>query len=198
MNKSESKYFNTAVKMDEALLSLLEKKEFEYITIKEICAEAGVNRSTFYLHYETTRDLLIEAMEYMNRNFQSYFASDDKETMAKVESGSLDELIFITEEHLEPYLNYIKEHKRIFAAVLKNPENFASEQAFKRLSKQVFYPILERFQIPERERDYTLMFYVKGLIGVITEWIKHDCEEPVAFIMELMMKLILREERESF
>lgn len=198
MNKSESKYFNTAVKMDEALLSLLEKKEFEYITIKEICAEAGVNRSTFYLHYETTRDLLIEAMEYMNRNFQSYFASDDKETMAKVESGSLDELIFITEEHLEPYLNYIKEHKRIFAAVLQNPENFASEQSFKRLSKLIFYPILERFQIPEKERDYTLMFYVKGLIGVITEWIKHDCEEPVAFIMELMMKLILREERESF
>lgn len=36
MNKSQSKYFNTAVKMDEALLSLLEKKDFEYITIKEI------------------------------------------------------------------------------------------------------------------------------------------------------------------
>ena len=35
MNKNESKYFNTAVKMDKALLELLEKKDFEYIT-KEI------------------------------------------------------------------------------------------------------------------------------------------------------------------
>ena len=42
MNKNESKYFNTAIKMDEALLSLLEKKDFEYITIKEICDAAGV------------------------------------------------------------------------------------------------------------------------------------------------------------
>ena len=62
MNKSESKYFNTAAKMDEALISLLEKKDFEYITVKEICVLAGVNRSTFYLHNETTRDLLIEAL----------------------------------------------------------------------------------------------------------------------------------------
>ena len=53
MNKSESKYYNTALLMDEALLLLLEKKDYDYITIKEICEKAGVNRSTFYLHYET-------------------------------------------------------------------------------------------------------------------------------------------------
>ena len=49
MNKSESKYFNTALRFNKALLALLEKKEFSYITIREICQEAGVNRSTFYL-----------------------------------------------------------------------------------------------------------------------------------------------------
>ena len=54
MNKSESKYFNTALLMDEALLLILEKKEFEFISVKEICDKAGVNRSTFYLHYENT------------------------------------------------------------------------------------------------------------------------------------------------
>ena len=70
MNKSESKYFNTARRMDEALMALLEKKDFEYITIKEICAEAGVNRSTFYLHYETTRDLLEETLEYLNEKLK--------------------------------------------------------------------------------------------------------------------------------
>lgn len=33
--------------MDEALILLLEDKDFEYITVKEICRKAGVNRSTF-------------------------------------------------------------------------------------------------------------------------------------------------------
>lgn len=33
MNKSQSKYFNTACLMDEALIRLLENKDFEYITV---------------------------------------------------------------------------------------------------------------------------------------------------------------------
>ena len=65
MNKNESKYFNTAIRMDEALIALLEKKDFAYISIKEICDTAGVNRSTFYLHYENTSDLLKETTEYI-------------------------------------------------------------------------------------------------------------------------------------
>ena len=58
--------------MDKALLELLDKKDFEYITIKEICDTAKVNRSTFYLHYENTVDLLKETTEYVIDTFQSY------------------------------------------------------------------------------------------------------------------------------
>ena len=50
MNAFNSKYFKIALRMDEALIALLEKKDLEYITVKEICEEADVNRSTFYLH----------------------------------------------------------------------------------------------------------------------------------------------------
>lgn len=41
LNKHESKYFNTARCMNEALIHLLETKEYEYITIKEICEKLG-------------------------------------------------------------------------------------------------------------------------------------------------------------
>lgn len=71
LNKSESKYFNTAIKMDKAFLQLLEKKDFEYISVKEICEKAGVNRSTFYLHYDNISDLLSESIRYMNEQFLS-------------------------------------------------------------------------------------------------------------------------------
>ncbi len=60
--KSENKYFNTAILMDEALISLLEIKAYEFISIKEVCEKAGVNRSTFYLHYENMSDLLAETI----------------------------------------------------------------------------------------------------------------------------------------
>ena len=100
MNKNESKYFNTAIKMDQAFLELLEKKDFAYITVKEICHEAGVNRSTFYLHYETLDDLLKESVEYMNRHFLEHMGQDS--------------LYLITPKYLKPYLSYIKRNKRLF------------------------------------------------------------------------------------
>ena len=63
LNKQQTKYQNTAKLMDEALIRLLEKKNYEFITVKEICTKAGVNRSTFYLHYETMDDLLMETLQ---------------------------------------------------------------------------------------------------------------------------------------
>ena len=58
MGGRQLRYFETAELMDEALLQLLADKDLEFITVKEICERAGVNRSTFYLHDETIDDLL--------------------------------------------------------------------------------------------------------------------------------------------
>ena len=62
--------------MDEALLELLEKKDFAFLSVKEICQKAGVSRSTFYLHYETIDDLLEEATEWLNEKFVASFPKD--------------------------------------------------------------------------------------------------------------------------
>ncbi len=45
----------------EALLRLLNKKEFDDISIQEIADEAGLNRATFYLHYPD-KNALLQAM----------------------------------------------------------------------------------------------------------------------------------------
>ena len=110
MKKSESKYFNTAVKMNMALISLLEKKEFSYITVSEICRAAGVNRSTFYLHYETIGDLLAETTRYLLDDFLSYFPADTQAIATHFRESDLSQLNFITDEYLHPYLRYIREH----------------------------------------------------------------------------------------
>jgi AcrR family transcriptional regulator len=45
----------------EALLRLLNRKEFDDISIQEIADEAALNRATFYLHYED-KNALLQAM----------------------------------------------------------------------------------------------------------------------------------------
>ena len=47
--------------LKEGLFRLLEKKPLEKINITELCRESGINRATFYRHYELPRDILVEA-----------------------------------------------------------------------------------------------------------------------------------------
>ena len=122
MNKNESKYFNTAVLFDEALIYLLEKKDLEYITIKKICNKAGVNRSTFYLHYESINDLVDEAMNYINKQFVDYFNENTKEFIKKIKYSPLEDLKLVEKKYLTPYLNFIKDNKKIFRASFSNPK----------------------------------------------------------------------------
>lgn len=43
--------------LQQALVSLILRKDYEAITIKDICVEANVGRSTFYAHYTSKDDL---------------------------------------------------------------------------------------------------------------------------------------------
>ena len=186
MNKSESKYFNTAVRFDKALLSLLEKKPFEYITISEICETAEVNRSTFYLHYENTSDLLKETTAYVLDNFNSYFCVDTESITAKFANCDLEDLKFVNEKYLHPYLSFIKENQRVFSAVLSQPTAFDSKTIFRRLFDNIFKPILDRFHYPRDEQNYVMMFYLNGITAIITEWLKDGCQKSIEDISAII------------
>ena len=186
MNKSESKYFNTAVRFDKALLSLLEKKPFEYITISEICEKAEVNRSTFYLHYENTSDLLQETTTYVLDRFSLCFDVDAESVIQKLPECELQELKFINDKYLHPYLSFIKENQRVFMAVLSQPTTFDSNAIVQRLFDHVFTPILDRFHYPRDEQNYVMMFYLKGIIAIITEWLKDGCTKSIEEISSVI------------
>ena len=190
MNRFESKYFNTASLMDEALLILLEKKEFEYITVNEICKQAGVNRSTFYLHYESTNDLLEECIENMNKNFFNSFDETYKDALNKIKSGGLEELNFITPKYLVPYLNYVKENTKIYKVAISKPHLMKSYEKFEQLYESIINPILDRFNLDNNKRKYVVNFYMKGIEAIVNEWIKNDCKDDIDLIVNLLMELI--------
>lgn len=190
MNKSESKYFKTAEKMDAALIALIAKKDFEYITVKEICEKADVNRSTFYLHYENTFDLLEESIQYMMKKFYSYFNNEEENIYKKISDSPQNELIFIEAKYLFPYLSYVKDNKHFFLTVLKNPQLFRSDKIYGKLFQDIFDPVLNRFCIPLSERNYMMMFYLGGMMSIISEWVKNDCAEPIEKLINIIEKCI--------
>lgn len=197
MNKNESKYFNTAAKMDQAFLTLLEKKDFAYITVKEICEKAGVNRSTFYLHYETLGDLLSESVEYMNEQFLDYMKQDTDVFMTSIKECPLSELYLITPRYLTPYLNYIKEHKRLFLTATKNTKALRLEESYDKMFQFVFVPILERYQVSGEMRRYLMAFFVQGLMAIVTQWLKNDCKDSIEQIIDVMQRCVRQQPNEK-
>ena len=182
MNKSESKYFNTALRMDEALLALLEEKDLEYITVKELCHRASVNRSTFYLHYETISDLVNETMEMINRRFLSYFPRQQEEIFGNLESRDRKELILVTREYLLPYLRFIRENKKVYRAAFRNPGGMGAHTRYGELKQHILGPILERFGIPATHHPYYTAYYIEGIAAIVKEWLRQDCADEVEMI----------------
>lgn len=176
--------------MDEAFLELLEKKDFDYITVKEICTKAGVNRSTFYLHYETVADLLEECTKYIINQFVDYMKHDSAEFIEKLSTRPLEELYLITPEYLTPYLNYIKSHRRIFLTSIEQASTLKMDEAYFAMNRHIFEPILTRFHVPKADQSYMMAFYINGIMAVISEWLKNDCSDSIEHIVSVICRII--------
>lgn len=197
MNKFESKYYNTSLLMNQALIELLNKKDYEFITIKEICKKAGVNRSTFYLHYDNIDELLCETIENVNKKFLSYFTEEHIEIINKIKSNDKDKLILITPEYLLPYLNYIKENKVVYQVSAEHPVLMQSIKKYELLQKNILYPIFRKFNIQESLKQYFSAYYINGIYAIIDEWLKGNCKDDTSLIIDAIMNCVRPFEKEK-
>lgn len=192
MNRFETKYSNSARAMDEALIYLLNDKDYDYITIKEICKKAGVNRSTFYLHYENIDDLLKESVDWMINDFFSYFDNIKANLPRGMKTKTTNELFLISKTYLIPYLTYIKEHKKVMTAIIMRPEILSSDLNYTKLYKHILAPILDKFNVDIEDRNYIVKFYIEGIMAIVQLWIKSNFKESIDHICNLIIQLIPR------
>ena len=185
MKKNESKYFYTAQLMNQALLSLIEKKDIEYITITEITKKAGVNRSTFYLHYETIYDLLDETIENLNKKFITSFNLQKPLDLRNKKNAFL-----ITNNFLVPYLEFCKENKHVLKLIYSKPQLFNAKKIFQAMYNNIFYPAVSQFVEDEREKVYVLEFFTQGIVAIIHKWIALDCNMEINNLITLIYKCI--------
>ena len=188
MNKKQKKYLDTSIKMNKALIELLEKKKIEDVTVKEITEKAGVNRSTFYLHYENINDLLIETTQYITEGFLSYFVVDKDKLNINFDNAELKDLFFITPEYVFAYLRYIKENRGIFRLVIAQLKTLNFYGVYEKLYENIFNPILERYGFSEIEKRYVIKFYLTGITAIAEEWLENDCQDSLEIIYGVIVK----------
>ena len=190
MNKHESKYFNSALFMDEALLHFLEKKDYGFITVKEICQKAGVNRSTFYLHYENMDDLLSETVEMVEKRFLEKFSGIENKSDTVT-------AVLTSEKYLHPYLSFIKENKKLYRLMHDKPHLFNLRKKSQELYENIFDKALSNFNVKENEKKYVFSFYTEGVLGIIKRWIDGDCKDDIELIMAIIERNTFANEKNN-
>src|SRR6266571_9432163 len=62
----------------EALITLMAQQDFEAISVKDICDQAMVHRTTFYKHYEDKYDLLMHGMRAMHNELRKVYKAENE------------------------------------------------------------------------------------------------------------------------
>src|SRR5216684_2989666 len=82
-NAIDRRSLRTKGMLQHALNSLIRKKDYEAITIKDICDAANVGRSTFYAHYTSKDDLKRRGFEKLRKELV------DRQREAQAASGDV-------------------------------------------------------------------------------------------------------------
>jgi len=61
--KTDRRILRTRNMLGDALIALLQEREFDDITVQDVLDRAGVGRSTFYAHYRDKEDLFLSDVE---------------------------------------------------------------------------------------------------------------------------------------
>ena len=160
-----------------AFLKLLKAKPIHAISIRELCAEAGINRTTFYCHYGNQYDLLADISGRFLDSIARYLKDAD---------GNSQEAI---QQRVTLVLHYIEDNLELSALLLNNSiDPTFAERLF---SLQQITDLLHLALADcsdEQERSATVAFAIHGSYKLLCDWIN----DPERLSPELQTERILR------
>lgn len=161
----DRRYIRTQNQLKEALIKLLKTKNINQISVRELSSLADINRATFYLHYKTPYDFLMQLEDEL---FDIIFASYSKHDI-------MNQYDFL----LSLYKCVEDNHELLI--VLLNPGTGSTFWA--RLSnsikKQYNYLWSAKLKnLTDSELEYYGTFIIDGYLSVIKCWLLNGRKEP--------------------
>ena len=164
-----------------ALKQLMEKKSFEKITVSDIAAECGLNRQTFYYHFQDKYDLV---------NWVFY-----NDVVARV-------------LHNDPYaswsdvmldvLGIMRQSKTFYIKTFNTSGQNTFQDYFFSVTKDLLLEIIEetsagtkgRMDLDEEDKNYLAEFCAYGLVGMTMQWARKGMKEPPQEIVGRLSRFI--------
>lgn len=164
--------------LQEGLLRLLEQKTLDKISVTELCRESGINRATFYNHYNSPQDLLCSIEAKMTGELERIIGNP----------RTAEEVI----AHTESVCTYFYENARTILIL----HSCHSDRDF----TDALHELNQNFQLFHLNTKYTrtlnqdglhlvTVFFYTGCYNLLLEWLKNDIQKTPKEIADLIIRL---------
>ncbi len=180
--KEDRRVRRTKKLLAQALMELLQQKQVNEITVKELTDLADMNRGTFYLYYRDIFDMMEKTEAEMFSRLNNIAAQHENDDV---------------KHHAQPLLldlfSFIRENQEM-CRVLLSPHG---DMNFLHGLYEFIYEKTRRFWVGDSARadgedfDYRFCFVIFGCAGLIRSWVTRNCPESdahMAFLADAMIR----------
>ena len=167
--KEDRRVRRTKKLLTQALTQLLQEKQINEITVKELTDLADMNRGTFYLYYKDMFDMLEKIEDGMFEALDAIISLHEHDDVSQQTKPILLDLFDFIEENQE------------MCRVLLSPHG--DMNFLHRLNEVVREKCLKAWHYS---------FVVFGCAGIIRAWVNRNCPESAEKMAEMAYGMILR------
>ena len=155
----------------EALVQLMREKEFESISVTDICKTAGFSRMAYYRNFHSKNDILVK---YMNM-LADKFRTDLMETYPGISSKSY-EIVLFAFKYFKNYHAYAEcLIKANLSSILQDGLNYYFDRYVAGTGSDI-------------SRRYSLYYYSGALFNIYTTWVKGGMNESPEELAQIVYK----------
>ena len=178
VKKTDARVRYTKLMIRNSFVALLKEKPLAKVTVTEICANAGINRATFYAHYKDPSDLM------------NCLENELLENIVDI----LNESISSGEEELRRILpiilNFMKSEADICTVLMSDLSSGSFVNSCLELIKSRFVSHwTNHSSLTERLADRLFTYGAMGRVGILTQWLTEGCQETPEYMAELIIRL---------
>ena len=178
--KLDRKTRYTRMVLQDSLIELMKEKPINKITIKELCENADVNRTTFYAHYTDQYDLL--------RKIEDEVLSWARDVFDTIIDATADE---------DETIKGLEEICQYFVDNSKHLQVLMSEQGDIDFQKELFTLVYQLCGIqPSAEqngdaaiKEMYFIFAVNGSVGLIRHWLKTGLKQSAKEVAQIIYNM---------
>lgn len=147
----------------DALLSLMKRKQFQQITVTEICEEAAIGRKTFYRNFELKEDVIDFMLDKLCAEFEE-----------KIIGKTPAEQLYI-------YFSFSQSHVDFFKTMYKSGLLPVAQNKFAKYLPYTM-PIWSDDSV---EQEYHSRFVIAGIQAIMQVWVERGFHENIEKVVEL-------------